>query len=85
MFIVKQKISGKDYYYLRKSVREGSKVKSKYVAYLGKDLAEAEKKAAEIIEKAKKDEGIINPEPEPSKSSNVSETDKLINEEKKAE
>ena len=37
MFIAKQKVNGKDYYYLRKSVREGDKVKSKSVAYLGKD------------------------------------------------
>jgi glycyl-tRNA synthetase len=60
MFIVKQKINGKDYYYLRKSVREGSKVKSEYVAYLGKDKEEAEKKAKEIIEKVKNGENISN-------------------------
>ena len=47
-FIVKKKISGKEYYYLQKSIREGDKVKSKVVAYLGKDLQEAEKKAAMI-------------------------------------
>ncbi len=48
MFIVKKKISGKEYYYLNKSVREGDKVKSVCVAYLGKDEKEAEKKAEEI-------------------------------------
>jgi len=48
MFIVKKKISGKEYYYLQKSVREGDKVKSKMVAYLGKDLKKAEKKASLI-------------------------------------
>ena len=47
-FIVKKKISGKEYYYLQKSIREGDKVKSKVVAYLGKDLQEAEKKAEQI-------------------------------------
>ena len=47
-FIVKKKISGKEYYYLQKSVREGNKVKSKVVAYLGKDFDIAKKKAEEI-------------------------------------
>jgi len=50
-FVVKQKINGRDYYYLRKSVREGDKVKSKMIAYLGKDKKEADKKAREIIKK----------------------------------
>jgi len=48
-YIVKQKVNGNDYYYLRKSVREGSKVISKSIAYLGKTRAEAEKKAKKII------------------------------------
>jgi glycyl-tRNA synthetase len=47
-FIVKKKISGKEYYYLQKSIREGDKVKSKVVAYLGKDLEEAKIKAEQI-------------------------------------
>jgi len=41
MYIVKQKISGKEYYYLRKSVRQGNKVRSKSIAYLGKSEEEA--------------------------------------------
>jgi len=45
VFIVKKKISGKDYYYLRKSERVGDKVKSVCLGYLGKDKDEAEKKA----------------------------------------
>ncbi len=49
MFITKKKISGKEYYYLRKSERVGGKVKSVNVAYLGKDKIEAERKAGEII------------------------------------
>ena len=57
MYIVKQKISGKEYYYLRKAVRKGNKVKSLCVAYLGKNKAEAEKKAKEIIEKEKMEKG----------------------------
>jgi len=48
-YIAKQKINGKDYYYLRKSVREGKKVISKHIAYLGTDKKQAELKAREII------------------------------------
>ena len=48
-YIVKQKINGKEYFYLRKSVREGKKVVSKHVAYLGSSQEEADKKYAEII------------------------------------
>ncbi len=58
MFIVKKTISGKDYYYLRKSVRIGDKVKSISVAYLGKDKGEAERKAREIEYKMEKGEDI---------------------------
>lgn len=47
-YIVKQKIHGRDYYYLREAVRKGDKVTSKYIAYLGKTKKEAEKKAREI-------------------------------------
>lgn len=50
MYIVKKKIKGKEYYYLNRAVREGKKVVSKNVAYLGKDKKEAEKKAKDIIE-----------------------------------
>jgi len=50
MFITKNKINGKDYYYLRKSIREGDKVISKHVAYLGGDRKKAEERAKEIIE-----------------------------------
>ncbi|MFH1612734.1 MAG: aminoacyl--tRNA ligase-related protein, partial [bacterium] len=48
-YIVKQKVKGNDYYYLRKSVREGKKIISKNISYLGKDKKEAEEKAKEII------------------------------------
>ncbi len=62
MYITKQKVKGKDYYYLRKSVREGKKVKSKNVAYLGKNKKRAQIKAKEIINKisAEKIEKIEN-------------------------
>jgi len=49
VYLVKQKINGKDYFYARKSVREGKKVMSKHIAYLGTERNEAEKKFAEII------------------------------------
>jgi len=61
-YIVKQKVKGIDYYYLRKSVREGKKVMSKNIAYLGKDKKEAEKKAKEIIKKLDKDKASIKEE-----------------------
>ncbi len=49
MYIAKQKINGKDYFYLRKAVRENGKVVSKHMAYLGKTRDEAEKKMTEIL------------------------------------
>ena len=55
MFIVKKNISGKEYYYLNKSVREGDRVISKTIAYLGKDKIEAEKKALDIEKQMKQD------------------------------
>ena len=51
MFIVKKKVGEKEYYYLRKSVREGGKVKAISVAYLGKNRKEAESKMKEIVSK----------------------------------
>ncbi len=60
MYIVKKTIAGKNYYYLRKSIRIGDKVISKSIAYLGKDKQEAERKAEEIEYKMEKGEGIIN-------------------------
>ena len=38
MFIVKKKIAGKEYYYLRESKRVNGKVKAVTVSYLGKDM-----------------------------------------------
>lgn len=58
MYIVKRTVSGKDYYSLRKSVRTGDKVKSKFIAYLGKNKDDAEKKALEIEERLKNGESI---------------------------
>jgi len=49
MYITKKKIKGHDYFYLRQSVRENGKVKTKNIAYLGKSLTEAKKKAKEIM------------------------------------
>ncbi len=48
-FIVKKKINNQDYYYLRESKRQGKKVISKTIAYLGKNKKEAEEKAEELI------------------------------------
>jgi len=53
-FVVKKKIAGKEYYYLQESTREGSRVKSKCLGYLGKTKIQADKKAKEIIKNMKK-------------------------------
>lgn len=37
MYIVKKKIGNQEYYYLKESLREGSKVRSKTIKYLGKE------------------------------------------------
>ena len=60
MYVVKKKIKGKEYYYLNKSVREGNRVISKNVAYLGKDKEESEKKAKEIIGKIENEKNNKN-------------------------
>ena len=56
-FIVKKKISGRDYYYLRESKRDGDKVKAINRGYLGKTLEEAEKKAEILIKKMEEEKG----------------------------
>jgi glycyl-tRNA synthetase len=50
-FIVKKKIKGKEYYYLRESKRVDGKVKAINVAYLGKDLTQAKMKASKLSQK----------------------------------
>ena len=67
-YIVKQKINGKDYFYMRKSVRDGKKVTSKHVAYLGSDKNEAEKKYAEIIKKLNKKDNLMESKTDEKKS-----------------
>lgn len=52
-FIVKKKINNKEYYYLRESKRVEGKVKAVTLAYLGKDLSQAKKKAAQLTQKEK--------------------------------
>src|SRR4030042_5739587 len=49
-FIVKKKVYGNYYYYLRESKRQGKKVISKCLAYLGKNKEEAVKRAKEFLE-----------------------------------
>ena len=61
VFIVKKKIHGNDYFYLRKSKRIGGKVKSIDLGYLGKTREEAEKKMKEklkeeLVQEVKKKE-----------------------------
>jgi len=58
MYIVKKNIKGKEYFYLRKSVREGDKVRSKNIAYLGKTREEAEKKKKKIEKSGKMNKNL---------------------------
>ena len=51
VFIVKKKIHGNDYFYLRESKRVDGKVKSIDLGYLGKTREEAEKKMKEKLKK----------------------------------
>jgi glycyl-tRNA synthetase len=50
-FIVKKKIHGKEYFYLNENKRVDGKVKTKTLAYLGKDRKDAEEAAKEFIDK----------------------------------
>ena len=55
VYVVKQKVNGREYYYLRQAKRDGKKITSKHIAYLGKDKKEADEKAKEIIKKMIRD------------------------------
>ncbi len=57
-FIVKKKISGKEYFYLQENKRIGEKVKTKTLAYLGKTKKIANKKAKEILNILKKENKV---------------------------
>jgi len=70
-FIVKKKISGKEYFYLRESKRVGGKVKAVTICYLGKTKKEAEEKKKEI------EEGLKNKE--------VIQKDKMVEEKEQKE
>ena len=59
MYLTKKKISGKEYYYLRESVRKGKKVISKNVAYLGADKKIAEEKMKRILGDKEKGKNIV--------------------------
>ena len=59
MFIVKKEKDGRKYYYLRESVRENGKVKTRDVAYLGKEKKEAEKKMKIILGENKEEKKEI--------------------------
>ncbi len=77
-FITKKKINNTDYYYLRTSKRINGKVKAVTLAYLGKDKAEAEKKALEWQSKTLKPstskENIMKEKTPPAQESKKGET-----------
>jgi len=53
-FIVKKKINGGEYYYLRESRREDGKIRAITLAYLGKTKKEGEKKARDFLKSREK-------------------------------
>ena len=59
-FIIKKKIGGREYYYLNENKRVLGKVKTKTLAYLGKNRKEAERKAKEIIIRLEKEKNANN-------------------------
>jgi glycyl-tRNA synthetase len=61
-FIVKKKIHGKEYFYLNENKRVDGKVKTKTIAYLGKDKAKAIKKSKEILNSMSKGEEKVKKE-----------------------
>lgn len=81
MFIVKKKIAGKEYYYLRGNKRENGKIKAKTIAYLGKDKKEAEQKAQELIKKLEKDMEKIKNKLNPQEMMKKKETEKHVRKE----
>src|SRR3989338_10300624 len=52
-FIVKKTIHGREYYYLNENKRVNGKVKTKTIAYLGKDKKQAKARSEEIIKNMK--------------------------------
>ena len=58
-FVVKKNIHGNDYFYLNENKRVDGKVKTKTLAYLGKDKKEAERLAKEYPGKEKVKEEIV--------------------------
>ncbi|MFA5952983.1 MAG: glycine--tRNA ligase [Candidatus Pacearchaeota archaeon] len=57
-FIVKKKISGKDYYYLNENKREEGKVKTKTLAYLGKNKKVAQEKMKKVLTEIEREKEI---------------------------
>ncbi len=62
VFIVKKKIHGKDYFYLRESKRVNGKVKSIDLGYLGKTRKEAEDKLRRRLKKQNKEKTEVKKE-----------------------
>ncbi len=70
-YIAKQRVNGKDYFYMRKAVRDNGKVVSKHVAYLGKTREEAEEKMREILKNSEKEKVSMEDKKENVQSSLV--------------
>lgn len=74
-FIVKKKIHGREYYYLNENKRVNGKVKTKTLAYLGKNRKEAERKAKEIL--MKQSEKQLKKEVMKDNSKNIGKSKKI--------
>ena len=68
-FIVKKIINGREYFYLNENKRIDGKVKTKTLAYLGKNRKEAEKKMEEFLREDKRPIAESKEKPEPTKIS----------------
>ncbi|PNX47507.1 MAG: hypothetical protein BV456_10900, partial [Thermoplasmata archaeon M8B2D] len=72
-FIVKKKIRDNEYFYLNENKRVGGKVKTRTLAYLGKNKSDADKKAREIIKKLERGKNEEKMENQNSEKSNVAD------------
>jgi len=83
-FIVKKKINGGEYYYLRESRRENGKIRAITLAYLGKTKKEAEKKTRDFLKNREKikNEEIIKEKMVEEKKQEIKVDEKLEAEKK---
>ncbi len=74
MYVVKKTINGKDYFYLRKSIRKGARVISKNIAYFGKKRPTKE----DIKKKIRQIERNVGPKNKSKENGSVVPKEKLF-------